>query len=197
MNKVKLSDIINNDLYRYCGNLGMVSFVKCLLTIPGFRFTYVLRKASYSKKFSISRIFWRMLHYRYMYKYGFQIPCATKIGKGLYIGHFGNIVINGRVEIGKYCNIHPGVTLGQTNRGNLKGCPIISDRVWIGANAVIVGNIRIGENVLIAPNAFVNSDVPDNSIVVGNPGEIIPRDNATENYINNILEDIHNRCLTA
>ena len=53
-----------------------------------------------------------------------------------------------------------------------------------GANAVIVGKINIGNNVLIAPNSYVNFDVPDNSIVIGNPGKIIHKDNATEGYIN-------------
>ena len=36
---------------------------------------------------------------------------------------------------------------------------------------------------MIAPNAYVNIDVPDHSIVLGNPGKIIRKDNATESYI--------------
>ena len=44
--------------------------------------------------------------------------------------------------------------------------------------------LHIGNNVLIAPNSYVNFDVPDNSIVIGNPGKIIHKDNATEDYIN-------------
>jgi len=50
---------------------------------------------------------------------------------------------------------------------------------------VIVGNVTIGDDVLIAPLTYVNFDVPAHSIVMGNPGKIIPRDNATEGYINN------------
>ena len=42
----------------------------------------------------------------------------------------------------------------------------------------IRGGVNIGDNVLIAPGAFVNFDVPDNSIVLGNPGKIIPRDSS-------------------
>ena len=57
--------------------------------------------------------------------------------------------------------------------------------MWIGVNSTIVGKIKIGNNVLIAPNSFVNVDVPDNSVVVGNPCKIIYKENATENYINN------------
>lgn len=57
--------------------------------------------------------------------------------------------------------------------------------MWIGTNAVVVGNVHIGNNVLITPLAFANFDVPDNSIVIGNPGKIIPREKATEGYLQN------------
>jgi serine O-acetyltransferase len=63
--------------------------------------------------------------------------------------------------------------------------PTIGDEVWIGANAVIVGGIKIGNNVLVAPNSYINFDVPNHSVVLGNPASIIPNDHATEGYINN------------
>lgn len=56
--------------------------------------------------------------------------------------------------------------------------------MWIGINAVIVGKVNIGNDVLIAPNSYVNCDVPDHSIVFGNPCIIKYRDNATEGYVN-------------
>jgi len=65
-----------------------------------------------------------------------------------------------------------------------QGTPNIGNKVWIGTNAVIVGKITIGDDVLIAPNAYVNFDVPSHSIVIGNPGKIHFRNNATEGYIN-------------
>ena len=67
---------------------------------------------------------------------------------------------------------------------------MIGNKVWIGTNSVIVGKITIGDNVLIAPNSFVNFDVPSNSIVIGNPGKIIPSTNATDKYINNEIKNI-------
>ena len=75
-------------------------------------------------------------------------------------------------KIGEWCNIHKGVTIGQQNRGDLKGVPKIGNKVWIGVNATIVGKIEIGDDVLIAPNSFVNCDVPSHSIVIGNPCQI-------------------------
>ena len=49
---------------------------------------------------------------------------------------------------------------------------------------ICVGNITVGEDVLIAPNAYVNVNVPSHSIVMGNPAVIHSRENATEGYIN-------------
>ena len=54
--------------------------------------------------------------------------------------------------------------------------------------SVLEGSINIWKNVLIAPNSYVNIDIMDNSLVIGNPAVILSKDNPTRNYINNILE---------
>jgi serine O-acetyltransferase len=181
-----MNRVIKADLFRYGGLCGTKGFMKGLL-IPGFRYMYLLRRASKCKKYSLMRLFFTFLKTRYSYKYGFQIPTATEIGEGFYIGHYGTIVINGKARIGKNCNIAHGVTIGQANRGKLKGCPTIGDNVWIGTGSVIVGNINLGSNVLIAPNSFVNIDIPDNSLVIGNPCKIVSKENPCDSYINYIL----------
>lgn len=107
-----------------------------------------------------------------------------QIGGGIYLGHAYNITINSRTKIGCNCNIHKGIVIGQVNRGSRKGCPTIGDRVWIGINSAIVGEITIGDDVLIAPNSFVNIDIPSHSVVFGNLCVIKNRDWATEGYIN-------------
>lgn len=178
---------IKRDLYRYNCFTGTKGFLKGL-KLPGFRYMYFFRLASGRKKYSPIKMFSELVLRRYSYKFGFQIPSSTKIGEGFYIGHHGNIIINANTVIGKNCNISPLVTIGRTNRGGKKGVPIFGDQVWIGTGAVIVGGINIGSDVLIAPNSYVNFDVPSNSIVIGNPAKIIARENPTEGYINNILK---------
>lgn len=182
---MKLSE--NHDLSRYKGEYNKKYPLSALL-IPGFKYTYILRQAASYKKTSIKGIIYRLLLRFYSKKYGFQIYPRTNIGKGLYIGHWGTLIINPNTIIGENCNLSSGVTIGQTNRGKLKGTPIIGKKVWIGTNAVVVGNIIIGDNVLIAPNTFVNFNVPNNSLVIGNPGKIIPKENPTEGYIENCYE---------
>ena len=114
-----------------------------------------------------------------------EIYGKCNIGPGLYLGHVYCITINADTIIGKNCNIHKGVTIGQENRGKRKGAPKIGNSVWIGVNATVVGNITIGDDVLIAPNTFVNCDVPSHSVVYGNPCIIKPYEEATKNYITN------------
>ncbi|TWP29282.1 serine acetyltransferase [Apibacter muscae] len=175
---------IKKDYFRIYGSYPKKFIFKSLLN-PNFRYLYILRKASYHKKKSILGIFYRLLLYRYQIKYGFQIYPETLIDEGFYLGHWGTVIINPKVKIGKNCNIAAGVTIGQTNRGKNKGTPIIGNEVWIGTNAVIVGNITVGTNVLIAPNAYVTEDIPDHSIVIGNPAKYSYNIDATKGYIEN------------
>ncbi|WP_419488501.1 serine acetyltransferase [Chryseobacterium bernardetii] len=176
---------IQKDFYRESGKwLSTFGIWKKCIN-PNLHYLYLFRKAQKHQKKTISGVFWKFLLRHYQIKYGFQIYPETQIGEGLYLGHWGALVINPKAKIGKNCNIAQGVTIGQQNRGKNEGYPVIGDEVWIGPNAVIVGSVNIGNNVLIAPNAYVNFDVPENSMVMGNPGKIYPADNATQAYINN------------
>lgn len=179
---MKIDTVIASDLKRYTSELRYHNIWAGLL-LPGFRYTYILRRCATLKKESFLGLLFRLLLNIYSNKYGYQINPSTKIGKGLYIGHRGTIIVNSLSVIGDYCNLSPGVTIGQTNRGLKKGAPVLGTKVWVGTNAVVVGGITIGDNVLIAPNAFINHDVPSNSIVIGNPAQIINNVNATEGYI--------------
>ena len=131
-------------------------------------------------------ILW-LLYRRKNIKYGCDIPAQTIIGKGLKLEHQNGIVLNPGVIIGEYCTLLNGVLCGNEKRGNRMGTPTIGNKVYIGTNAIIVGNISVGNDVLIAPGAYVNFDVPDHSIVIGNPGKIILKYNATESYIEEIM----------
>lgn len=157
-----------------------------LLLLPQFRFLFVKRKCEYwCGKNIIAFAFFRIIYQKYKVKYMMDIPAKLKIGKGLRIEHIGGIVINPEAHLGENITLLNGVLIGAQNRGERQGVPTIGNYVWIGTNAVIVGNIHIGNDVLIAPGAYVNFDVPDHSIVLGNPGKIIPREKATEGYIIN------------
>lgn len=181
-----MKKIIAADLYRIDKLQGLKGLLRGL-RIPAFRYIFLYRMVNMSKPQSFTWFIFTYLKRRCSFKFGYQIPSNVQIGSGLYIGHYGTIVVNGDVVIGKNCNLAHSITIGQANRGKLKGAPVLGDNVWIGTGAVVVGKINIGSNVLIAPNAFVNMDVPENSLVIGNPARIIPKQNPCEDYIENIL----------
>ena len=179
-----MGNILESDLFRYNREKSIIRGLKK----PGFAYMYFFRKASICRPKSLKYFVLKLVLKRLSYKYGYQIPVGTKIGKGLYLGHFGTVVINQKATIGENCNIAHTTTIGQVNTGKLKGFPHIGNFVWIGTGSVIVGNIKIGNNVFIAPNTFVNMNIPDNSLVIGNPAKILEKVDPTNGYINNVLE---------
>ncbi len=173
---------IQKDLYRYIGNDSkyILKQLRYFIFTPGFRYIYFFRKAS---KSGLTKWIWRIFMRLYMHKTGIQIPYGTQIGEGFRIVHFGHIVINPDAKIGKNFNISQGCLIGIT-QGQKAGVPTIGDNVCMNANSIIIGGVHIGNNVLIAPGAFINFDVPDNSIVIGNPGKIIQKASSpTAKYI--------------
>ncbi|MEE1002414.1 MAG: serine acetyltransferase [Acutalibacteraceae bacterium] len=177
-----MKEVIKSDYYRYFGD--SISLKNRLFPPIELKYTVVMRKAQLASNI-FTKLFYK-LKLKHLKKITLiDISPETKIGKGLYLGHNGTRIINPNCVIGDNVNIATGVTIGQTNRGDKKGTPTIGNKVWIGTNAVIVGNISIGDNVLIAPNTYVNFDVPDNSIVIGSSkASIHNNENATKDYIN-------------
>ena len=109
---------------------------------------------------------------------GIDLPCEVTVGRRFLIEHFGDIIISGDAVFGDDVVIRNGVTVGLRRTG-VRGAPIIGNRVDIGAGAKILGPVRIGDDVAIGANAVVLTDVPANSIAVGVPAKIIPRQELT------------------
>lgn len=103
---------------------------------------------------------------------GITLPYQASIGPGLYIGHYGNIILSPEVVIGHTCNLSQGVTIGVSGRGERRGVPEIGNRVYIAANAVVVGKITIGDDAVIAANSLVTSDVAPHTTVIGVPAHV-------------------------
>ena len=181
-----MNSVIASDLYRHFRLKGTKGLLKGF-SYPGFRYTYLLRKVSQHRSKSLAKYFYKALLSRYRFKYGFEISPDASIGDGFYLTSHCSPVIIGPVKMGKNCNVSHCVTIGRGIAGERKGRPTLGDHVWIGPGSIIVGKITIGNDVLIAPNTFVNFDVPDHSVVIGSPGKIITKGNPTRDYIHNII----------
>lgn len=117
---------------------------------------------------------------------GIMLYENMNIPKGLIIGHPGPVIINDRATFDGNLFLTHGVTIGRDIRGKRAGVPHFGKNICIRCNSTVVGGITIGDDVLIAPNTFVNFDVPSHSIVIGNPATIHYKENATEGHIGRI-----------
>lgn len=102
----------------------------------------------------------------------------AKIGYGLRFPHAFCIVIGEGVQLGAHCKIYNEVTLGQ----NSSGYPIIGDNVIIYPGCRVIGNIHVGNNVVIGANSVVCNDVPDNAIIAGVPAKVIRYRSETDEF---------------
>ena len=104
---------------------------------------------------------------------GMSIAPQATIGPGLYVGHFGGVVVNGDAVLGAHVNLSQGVTIGVGGRGDARGCPRIGDRCYIGPGAKLFGAITLGDDVAVGANAVVTRSAEPRSVLVGSPARVV------------------------
>ena len=110
---------------------------------------------------------------------GICIPNKCEIGGGLHIPRFGAVILS-HGSIGENCTIEQNVTLGIAGRGEERGHPTIGNRVFIGAGAMIVGKITVGDDAYIFPGSVVTRSVPPRAMVMGYPARVVSHDGSFE-----------------
>ena len=113
------------------------------------------------------------INYECHSKTGADIHPGAEIGRSFFIDHATGIVIGETAVIGDHVMIYQGVTLGGVSTSKGKRHPTIGNNVVVGTGAIILGNITIGNNVRIGAGSVVLKDIPDDSTVVGIPGEVV------------------------
>jgi serine O-acetyltransferase len=104
---------------------------------------------------------------------GIEIHPGARIGRRFFIDHGMGVVIGETSEIGDDVLLYQGVTLGGTGKEHGKRHPTIGNSVVIGTDAIILGNIRIGDHAKVGAGSVVVRSVPDHSTVVGVPGRVV------------------------
>ncbi|MDP2907066.1 MAG: serine O-acetyltransferase EpsC [Nanoarchaeota archaeon] len=103
-----------------------------------------------------------------------EIHPGAKIGKRFFIDHGAGIVIGETTEIGDNCVLFHNVTLGGTGKHEGKRHPTLGNKVLIGTGAILLGPVKVGNNVNIGANTFIiNKNVPSNCTIVGIPAKIV------------------------
>ena len=118
----------------------------------------------------------RYISQRARHKTGIEIHPGATIGRGLFIDHGMGVVIGETSEIGDWCTLYQGVTLGGTGKDHGKRHPTLGDNVLVGAGAKILGPFHVGDNARVAAGAVVLEEVPANATAVGVPARIVRLD---------------------
>jgi putative colanic acid biosynthesis acetyltransferase WcaB len=100
-----------------------------------------------------------------------ELHWKLSIGEGLCIHHGFCLIIHPDTLIGKHVTLLHGVTLG--NKGRTPGVPTLEDHVEVGAHAIIIGPVIVGQRAIVGAGAVVTKHVPPGVTVAGNPAKII------------------------
>lgn len=106
----------------------------------------------------------RMKNY-YGTKLGISITLNT-FDKGLKIDHYGSIVINGMCRIGKNCRLHGNNCVGVKGTERIGEFPELGDNCDLGFGSVVIGNVKLGNNIVVGANSVVTKSCLDDSVVL-------------------------------
>lgn len=110
-----------------------------------------------------------------------RISVRAEIGKGFVIHGFSGIII-ADATIGENCTVNQQVTIGRgrpsqgEKREKMRPPPRLGNNVFVAAGAKVIGDVVIGDNVVVAPNSVVITRVPSNCTVIGVPAKVAWRD---------------------
>ena len=167
-------------------------------TKPGFRAVAVQRFGVWRMKLEPKllrapfSIVYRALYRKMRNTYGIELPYTVKLGRRVIFEHQGGIVIHGNCSIGDDSIIRQGVTLGNRYLEKPFEAPQLGKKVNVGAGAKIFGEVNIGDNAQIGANAVVLCNIKPGATAVGVPAKIIDSKSSKRKvikYSNNSLEN--------
>ena len=159
-------ELVKSDWFRLTGSVPSNLRVFVGLRHHHTAFIFWLRFSSFkSWLYPLCYRFYR----HYSKKYTLLIEPETKIGYGLYLGHYSNIVVNPTAIIGNNVNLSQFSTIGS----NEEQAAIIGDDVYLGPSVCIVEDVVVGSGATVGAGAVVVKDVPERATVAGVPAKVI------------------------
>ncbi|MDD5288591.1 MAG: serine O-acetyltransferase [Dehalococcoidales bacterium] len=148
------------------------SVLEILFCYPGLHALWGYRVANFFWGHKL-RFLGRLVSHKTRFFTGIEIHPGAKIGRRFFIDHGMGVVIGETAEIGDDVLMYQGVVLGGTSLEKHKRHPTIGNKVVIGAAAIILGPITIGEGARVGANSVVVNPVPPGATVVGIPGRVV------------------------
>ena len=141
---------------------------------PISRFHLYLRLTEYLATKKRSNVFLSPLYYFTKWRFqslsarlGFSIPENT-LGKGVYLPHYGTIVVNSKAYVGDYSVLNVDVVLGR-HPSSKDAVPVLGRGVFVGPGVKVFGDANIGSHSVIGANSVVSSTIPAQQLWAGSP----------------------------
>lgn len=146
--------------------------LEVVLTYPGLHALWMHRSAHdlWTRERKLAA---RLLSHANRFVTGVEIHPGAEIGQGVFIDHGMGVVIGETARVGDGCILYKGVVLGGTQTDRVQRHPQLGERVVVGSNACILGNITVGDGARIGSGSVVIRPVPENATVVGVPGRVV------------------------
>ncbi len=148
------------------------STLEVIFCYPGFHALWLHRLAHLLWRHRL-RFLARLLSHVGRFLTGIEIHPGARIGKRFFVDHGAGVVIGETAEIGDDVVLYQGVVLGGTTWTKGKRHPTIADNVVIGAGAIVLGPITIGNHAQVGAGSVVIKSVPPGATAVGVPGRIV------------------------
>jgi serine O-acetyltransferase len=166
-------DLLREDIQTiYSRDPAARTMVEVLSSYPGLHASW-LHRIAHSLWVRNHTTLARFLSHVNRFLTGVEIHPGARIGRRFFIDHGAGIVIGETAEIGDDVLMYTGAILGGTSSERKKRHPTIGNGVVIGSHAVILGNIRIGDEAKVGSGSVVTESVPSGATVVGVPGRIV------------------------
>lgn len=148
------------------------SCLEVISCYPGLHALWLHRVAHFLWRRRI-RLLARLLSHLNRFLTGVEIHPGAQIGRRFFLDHGMGVVIGETAEIGDDVLMYQGVVLGGTSLEKKKRHPTIESNVVIGAAAILLGAITIGEGAKVGASSVVVKSVPPGSTVVGVLGQVV------------------------
>lgn len=125
-----------------------------------YKYLYCLRKVAYfynTHKNRLGLMFWELMLKHYSVQTGITID-PNSFGKGLYLPHYGYIVVNPSAHFGENCVVQCGVNVSESVVGG--------DSVYLGAGCKLMIGVHIKTGTIVGANAVVTKDFDEENIVI-------------------------------
>lgn len=104
-----------------------------------------------------------------------SIDVDARIEPGFYLGHFVSVRVGPGVAIGRNSSVSQMCTIEGSGAFPERNAPVLGERVYLGSGAKVIGPVRLGHGAAVCANSVVVADVPENGVVLGNPGVVVSK----------------------